>query len=158
MTLGRMVGPSEPAGLPPKAKLKAYKVLGDVGEFQERLAATLPPPKAPEPPNVFNISDTSEFPPDVWFAATISPDNGVAVIASYRELCKARCGPAAGVAGEREVGGGGCERRTELLARHAATMMLTSKRAHTEPTADMHSRRGGLIGTGRCHRVPVQRT
>ncbi len=99
-----MVGPSEPVGLPPKAKVKAYKVLGDVGEFQERLAATLPPPKAPEPPNVFNISDPSEFPPDVWFAATISPDNGVAVIASYRELCKARCGgEGPGVGGHRKV-------------------------------------------------------
>ncbi|KXZ50435.1 hypothetical protein GPECTOR_16g609 [Gonium pectorale] len=75
--------------LPPKRKVKAYQVLGDVNEFQERLASTLPPPKAPPPPDVFSV-DASEFPPDVWFAATISPDNGVAVIAAYRELCKAR--------------------------------------------------------------------
>jgi hypothetical protein len=41
---------AEPAGLPPRRK--TYAVLGDVGEYQERLAATLPPPKAPEPPSV----------------------------------------------------------------------------------------------------------
>ncbi|EFJ46991.1 hypothetical protein VOLCADRAFT_92519 [Volvox carteri f. nagariensis] len=83
--------PAEPSGLPPKQrKLKTYQVLGDVNEYQERLATTLPPPKAPPPPNVFTIQDTSEFPPEIWFAATISPDNGVSVIASFRELSKAR--------------------------------------------------------------------
>ncbi|KAG2486036.1 hypothetical protein HYH03_015243 [Edaphochlamys debaryana] len=77
-----------PAPLP--RKVKAYKVLGDVGEFQEKLASTLPPPKPPPAPDVFSVTDVSEFPPEVWFAATISPDNGVAFIRSYRELCQAR--------------------------------------------------------------------
>lgn len=78
----------EPGALP-KRRVKAYNVLGDVGEFQQRLQETLPPPKAPEPDTVFTV-DSSEFPQDVWFAATIAPDKGAGVIASYRELCKAR--------------------------------------------------------------------
>ena len=72
-----------------RRKVKTWQVLGDYKEFEEKLTATLPPPKAPEPDSIDNV-DSSEFPGDVWFAATISPDNGVAVIASYRELCKAR--------------------------------------------------------------------
>lgn len=81
-----MAATSTPAA---RRKVKTWQVLGDYKEFEEKLTATLPPPRAPEPDNISSV-DPSEFPGDVWFAATISPDNGVAVIASYRELCKAR--------------------------------------------------------------------
>lgn len=69
---------------------KQYQILGDYQEFESQLQAALPPPKIPDPDTVENV-DYREFPPEVWFAATISPDKGAAIIKSFREVYKARC-------------------------------------------------------------------
>ena len=69
---------------------KKYSVLGDFDEFAEKLAEVTPPPPRPEPDTVDN-SDPSEFPTDVWEAATISPDRGAAIIKAYREVRSVRC-------------------------------------------------------------------
>ena len=64
---------------------RRYAVLGDFDEFAEKLAEVTIPPPAPEPDNVDTV-DASEFPPDVWEAATMSPDGGVAIIKAFREV------------------------------------------------------------------------
>lgn len=70
-------------------KPKKYQVLGSYEDFNTQLQATIPPPKPPEPDTVDNV-DHREFPQEVWFAATISPDRGESIIRSYREIAKAR--------------------------------------------------------------------
>eukprot|EP00798_Chlamydomonas_sp_ICE-L_P020840 gene20840-27672_t len=66
-----------------------YKVLGDYSEFEEKLAETIVPPPPPEPDSIKNV-DPMEFPEDVWNAATVSPDFGVAIIKAYREVAGMR--------------------------------------------------------------------
>lgn len=70
-------------------KPKKYQVLGSYDDFNSQLQTTLPPPKQPDPDTVDNV-DHRELPQDVWFAATISPDRGEAIIRSFREIAKAR--------------------------------------------------------------------
>lgn len=64
---------------------RKYAVLGDFEEFAEKLAEVTPPPPPPIPDTVEN-TDASEFPLEVWEAATMSPDGGAAIIKAYREV------------------------------------------------------------------------
>eukprot|EP00201_Polytomella_parva_P023653 CAMPEP_0175047604 /NCGR_PEP_ID=MMETSP0052_2-20121109/5697_1 /TAXON_ID=51329 ORGANISM="Polytomella parva, Strain SAG 63-3" /NCGR_SAMPLE_ID=MMETSP0052_2 /ASSEMBLY_ACC=CAM_ASM_000194 /LENGTH=656 /DNA_ID=CAMNT_0016311517 /DNA_START=18 /DNA_END=1984 /DNA_ORIENTATION=- len=74
----------------PKKK-KNYQILGDFVEYKKTIESLTPVnnPIVNKDENVYSV-DSSEFPEDVWFAVTISPDQGASVIKAYRELYKAR--------------------------------------------------------------------
>ncbi|GAX81792.1 hypothetical protein CEUSTIGMA_g9220.t1 [Chlamydomonas eustigma] len=77
------------ATVQPVNHLKGYQVLGDFQEFEQKLAeVTLPPP----PPILDTVdnTDSSEFPHEIWEAASISPDRGAAIIKAYRSVRSAR--------------------------------------------------------------------
>lgn len=76
------------------SRIKNYRVLGDVDEFQTKLAEVTVPPPPPQPDTVEN-TDPAAFPPEVWEAASISPDRGAAVIRAFREVLQTRCAWAA---------------------------------------------------------------
>jgi hypothetical protein len=71
-------------------KKKAFQVLGDLSEYEVKLAEVTLPPPPPEPDTVHN-TDHREFPEEIWEAACISPDQGAAMIRAYREIAKTRC-------------------------------------------------------------------
>jgi hypothetical protein len=93
----------------------------------------------------------------VWFAATISPDNGVAFIAAYRELTKARCVSASGRGRSAAASHPGARSRSSLATAltppgRSTSSSLRTSRPHAAPRAALWAGCWARLQRRRCRR------